>query len=216
MVQWKPGTGYAKAGKMLLPFGWRVWDDLAFIRSETGFTFGNPDIGVEVGLEPGPLTWAVAVTNGSSGGSEGDNGKMITSQAVLVYPDFRIGASASRNSRTMTRRDMVGGLAGFRLGPVAILGEADWIRETGPTDRKQFVAYAEGNVLAAQGVNAKVTYGYHDPDLDVPEDQRTRVRLGLEVFPVTALQVAAFYESRANPLAPSTPDLVTLELHFYF
>jgi len=216
MTQWKPANGYAKAGKMLLPYGWRLWDDLAFIRSETGFTFGAPDIGVEVGIEPGPLTWAMALTNGSSGGSEGNNGKMITGQAVLVYPAFRIGASGSHNSQSTLTRDLFGGFGGFSIGPVAVLGEADWISEKAATNRDQFAAYAEGNVLAMRGVNAKVTYGYFDPDLDVDGDQRTRMRFGLEVFPVNALQLSAFYVWRDAPPSIEQTDLVTLELHFHF
>jgi hypothetical protein len=216
MVQWEPANGYAKAGKMLLPYGWRIWDENAFIRSETGFTFGSPDIGVEVGIEPGPLTWAVAFTNGSAGGAEGDNGKMITSQAILVYPAFRVGASASHNSQASSTRNVFGGLGGFRVGPVSILGEADWIQDKGATDRRQFAAYAEGNVWATRGVNAKITYGYHDPDLDVQQDQRIRMRFGLEVFPMTALQVSAFYELRDDPSPSSGPDVVILEFHFHF
>ena len=216
MTEWKPANGYAKVGKMLLPYGWRLWDDLAFIRSETGFTFVAPDLGVEVGIEPGPLMWAVALTNGSSGGAEGDNGKMLTSRAALVYPAFRIGTSGSHNSQPTLTRDLFGGFGGFSIGPVAVLGEVDWIREKSMADRDQFAAYAEGNVLATRGVNAKVTYGYFDPDLDVDEDQRTRMRFGLEVFPVNALQLSAFYVLRDAPPSVEQTDVVTLELHFHF
>jgi hypothetical protein len=182
MTEWRPANGYAKAGKMLLPYGWRLWDDLAFIRSETGF----------------------------------DNGKMITSQAALVYPAFRLGASGSHNSQPSLTRDVFGGFGGFSVGPLAVLGEADWIRESTTADRDQFAAYAEGNVLATRGVNAKVTYGYFDPDLNVEEDQRTRMRFGLEVFPVTAVQLSAFYVWRDAPPAVEQTDVVTLELHFHF
>ena len=223
MTQWNPANGYAKVGKMLLPYGWRLWDDLAFIRSETRFTFGAPDIGVEVGIEPGPLTWAVALTNGSAAGAEGDNGKMLTSRAALVFPAFRLGASGSHNSVSGSTRDLFGGFAGFSVGPVAVLGEADWIRENNPCDPaspqtrcRQFAAYAEGNVMATRGINAKVTYGYFDGDLDVDEDQVTRMRFGLEVFPVNALQLSAFYVWRDAPPSVEQTDVVTLELHFHF
>ena len=228
MIQWKPAGGYARVGKMLLPYGWRIWDDNAFIRSETGFNYGTPDFGVEVGIEPGPLAWSVALTNGSVGGAEGDNGKMITSQAVLVYPAFRIGASGSHNSQSTLTRDLFGGFGGFSIGPVAVLGEADWIREKKDTATpcsptrpaqircRRFAAYAEGNVLATRGVNAKVTYGYFDPDRDVREDQRIRMRFGVEVFPVPSLQLAAFYELIDDPQVTTDTDRVTLEVHIHF
>ncbi len=217
MVSWKPASGYAKAGKMLLPFGWRLWDDNAFIRSETGFTYGTPDIGVEVGIEPGPLSWSVALTNGTAGGAEGDNGKMITTQAIFTYPAFRIGVSASRNDLPATTRDVFGGLGGVKLGPLALLGEADWIKEDGVTQRDQFVGYVEGNLLAHRGVNAKVSYGYHDPNLDVSDDELVRMRFGVEVFPITALQVSGFYEFRdAPPASAFNIDRILLELHVHF
>ena len=57
LVAWKPLNGYAKFGKFLLPYGWRIWDDNAFIRSVTNYTYKTPDLGVEIGIEPGPLSW---------------------------------------------------------------------------------------------------------------------------------------------------------------
>ena len=219
MLQWRPARGYVKAGKLLLPFGWRLWDDRAHIRSETGFTYLTPDLGIEIGIEPGPLSWSVMVSNGSAGGAEGDSQKMITSSAVIVQRAFRVGASASHNAAATFRRNIFGGFGGFQLGPVSVLGEADWIleRTDAQSDRRQFIAYAERNLWATRGVNAKVTYGYHDPDLDVPENQRIRMRFGIEVFPVPSLQLAAFYELIDDiPQVTTDTDRVILEAHIHF
>ena len=212
LVEQLPGNGYAKAGKFLLPYGWRLWDDEAYIRSETGFTYKAPDIGIELGIEPGPLSWFVALTNGSQGARETNDGKMITSSATLVYPRFRIGASAARNSDANTSTEIVGGFGGFDLGPLAVLGEADWIFHS--TD--QFVAYVEGNLLLRKGWNAKVAYDYHDPDRAEPENQRVRLRLGLEVFPISFVQLSAFYTRFDNAGQPDDQDRVSLEAHLHF
>jgi len=214
-----PLGGWAKAGKFLLPFGWRLWDDNAFIRSQTGFTYGSPDVGVEVGIEPGPLSWSVALSNGVQGGGEGDDGKMVTSSAALVFPFMRIGASASRNEVPSGTITMFGGFAGGRIGPLVLLGEADWIqgRPEGLPARDQFVAYVEGDLLVYRGVNAKVAYGYHDRDVNVVEDQRIRMRFGLEVFPVGFAQVSLLYTLLDDiPQVTSDIDRISLEAHVFF
>ncbi len=181
LVQWRPLNGYAKVGKFLLPYGLRLQDDAEFIRDRTGFNYNTPDQGVELGIEPGPL--AVAVTNGSQGGAENDDGKQVTSSASGVSSHFRLGASASRNESSGNARNVLGGCGGFRAGPLTVLGEFDYILDSfsSSPDVDQLVAYVEGDLLATQGVNAKVTYGYHNRNLNVPEDQHVRVRFGLEV-----------------------------------
>ncbi len=218
LVERLPLNGYAKAGKFLLPYGWRLWDDEAVIRAETGFTYQTPDLGLEVGIEPGPLSWSLAVSNGSVGAAEGDDQKMITSSAVVTLPRFRVGASASRNGAPGSHRDVVGGFGGFRLGPLAVLGEADWILESfdAQADRDQFVAFVEGDWLVRRGLNAKLSYGYHDPNLDIVEDQRVRVRAGLEVFPISFLQLSAFFIRLDNAGDATDQDRATFEVHLHF
>ncbi len=219
LIEGLPQGAYVKAGRFMLPFGWRIWDDKAFIRELTGFTYRTPDQGVEVGIEPGPLSLMLAVSNGNAGGAENDSDKQISSRASYVERHFRIGASASHNSAQGSERQIVGGFGGFSAGPVVVMGEADWIFDSfdAAPDKDQFVAYVEGNVLATKGVNAKVTYGYHDRDLDVPEDQRIRVRFGLEAFPISFVQLSAFYTVLDDiPQVTTDRDRVSLELHVHF
>jgi hypothetical protein len=219
LVEGLPLNGYAKAGRFMLPFGWRLWDDAAFIRELTGFTYRTPDQGLEIGIEPGAWSLFVALSNGNAGAAENDSEKQITSSVAYVQQRFRVGASAARNSGPGSRRAIVGGFGGFSVGPIVVLGEADWIFdafESGP-DRDQFVAYVEGDVLATKGLNAKVTYGYHDRDLNTPEDQRIRMRFGLEAFPVSFVQLAAFYTVLDDvPQVTTDRDQVSLELHVHF
>lgn len=219
MVRRLPGNGYAKAGKFLLPYGLRLPDNAEFVRERTGFTYYTPDQGVEVGFEPGPLTVSVALTNGSVGAAENDNGKQITSSAAVIFRRWRLGASASRNSTASSRRDAVGSFGGVALGPLALLGEVDWVRDTpvqGDTVR-QLAAYAEADWLVRRGLNAKVTYGYLDKNLDVPEDQKVRARFGLEFFPVAFVRLAGFYTLLADiPQATTDLDRWSLEAHLLF
>jgi hypothetical protein len=228
LVEGLPGNGYAKAGKFLLPFGLRVWDDDAFIRTVTGFTYKTPDIGFEIGFEPGPLSLALALSNGSTSGIDENSDKQVTGSAALVFPRFRLGASATRNSAPGAARSIFGGFAGVQLGPLGLLGEADAIFDSfdGQPDGEQFIGYVEGNLLLYRGVNLRVTYGYHDPSVDfglrdevmeVVEDQRIRMRFGLETFPVSFVQVSGFYTVVEDiPQVTTDRDQVSLEVHLHF
>lgn len=220
LVRWTPGNGYAKVGKFLLPYGLRLQDDAEYIRERTGFTYATPDQGVELGFEPGPLSFMVSVTNGSQGASENDNGKQVTSTAAFVFPHLRLGASASRNHGTAgSRRDVFGGFGGIRAGRLTLMGEVDRIRDrlSNGTVVEQDLAFIEGDLLATKGVNAKVTYGFHDRNRSVREDHRYRMRFGLEVFPVQFIRLAAFYTLLEDiPQALNQHDRASLELHVHF
>jgi hypothetical protein len=219
-----PLGAYVKAGKFMLPYGWRLWDDEAYIRQQTGFTYQSPDLGVEVGMEPGPLSVFVAVSNGSYGPVENDSEKQVTTSAAYINRHFRIGGSYSHNSDAVSRTNTAGGFGGFNVGPLSVLGEVDYIfddtrgvDEAAMEPPDQFVAYVEGNLMAVRGLNAKVTYGYHDPNRAIVEDQRIRMRFGLEWFPVSFVQVSGFYTMLDDiPQVTTDIDRVSLELHLHF
>lgn len=220
MVRRLPAASYVKAGKFLLPYGLRLQDDAEYIRERTGFSYYTPDQGVEVGLEPGPLAIAVALTNGNAGATENDDGKQITSSAAVVFRRFRLGASASLNDGTDTRREAVGGFGGVSVGPVVLLGEVDYVQDkpvAGDTVR-QLMAYGEADWLLLRGLNAKVTYGWLDPDTDVAENERIRARFGLEFFPTPFLRFAGFYSLLEDiPQATITNlDRWSVEAHVLF
>jgi hypothetical protein len=227
IVERLPLDGYAKIGKFMLPFGWRLWDDGEFIRSETGFTYLTPDIGMEIGVEPGPLSWFVSLSNGSAGASEGDSRKMVSSSASVTFRSFRIGASASHNSSSSVKTNIVGSFAGLTVGPVTLLGEVDAVfdsfSDTSQVKNDELLAFIEGDILVHRGVNLKVTHGFHDPTAgirdeagSIAEDQRARTRVGLEVFPVNFVQLSAFYTRLDNAGEPTDLDRLSLELHIHF
>ncbi len=218
-----PLNGYAKAGQFFLPSGLRILDDEEFIREQTGFTLLTADQGVEVGIEPGPFSVVVALTNGNSGAAENNSGKRVTGTAAWVRRRLRLGASASRNTQSGMHTDVLGGFGGLSLGRVSLLGEVDFVSGASAegADVDQLVAYGEGNVLVRQGINAKVTYGFHDRDVDRAEDERIRARIGLELFPIPYLQVSGFFTLRDDipenrRLALPQKDQVSIELHLLF
>lgn len=222
MAEALPGNGYVKAGIILLPYGWRLQDDSEYIRTTTGFNYFRSDMGAEVGFAPGPLQFALAVTNGRVRQFEDDDGKQVTTQASLVFPRVRIGASASRNENGPGRYDVVGAFGGIGLGPLTLLGEVDLRRDvpdpaTAAPTIEQLMWYAEADWLLRQGVNAKATFGLLDPDRDsAADDQQYRLRLGLEWFPAPFLRFGGFYQLREDELGAAELDRVTAEAQLHF
>ena len=178
-------SAYVKAGRMFVPFGLRIEDDTAFIRQVTGTAFNSSDDGVEGGLELGPWSVNVSVTNGAGGGAETNRGKLISSLATYVQPDWRVGASASANYNGDADRRMLSAFAGLRTGIVSWLASGVTITDDGtPTGRlKQWATLVEGNVEVAKGHNLKLTYEYYDPDTDLEEDHRERYSVVWEYVP---------------------------------
>lgn len=219
MVRRLPLDGYAKAGKFLLPFGLRVQDDDELIRLPvTGVGYLTPEQGVEVGIEPGPLALSVALTNGTV--VETNSSKRLTSRASVVFPSFRVGASASLDERPgAERRELIGAFGGVRVGPLVLLGEVDLVRNIGGGTLEELVVYGEADWLVRRGVNLKVTHGRHDPDRDAANEIPTRTRVGAELFPIPFLRLAAFYAALADPRSPGGPtdlDRVTVEAQVHF
>ena len=212
---------YVKGGKFLLPYGWRLQDDSAFIRDRTGVNYATPDIGIEFGIEPGPLSFSLAVTNGAGGGAEDNLFKQFTLRGGVAFRHWQAGMSVAYNETDAARRVMYGPFAGLSWGRITLLGELDIIEDRdAATDATttQLAMFSSLNVLLARGVNFKLSYEFLDPDTDIDENERTRLVIGLEPFITQFLQVRLFY--RLNDSIPQRPaeeaDEVRLEVHLFF
>lgn len=213
------GKYTVKAGKFFLPFGWRLQDDTAFVRSATGINFTTPDSGVEVGLELPKWSTQIALTNGTAGGPDTDMGKEISARAEHIAPRWRAGASASTNNADLGDRDMYGLFAGLRTGPISWLAEYDVVTDQVPGgDLDMNVSLLEGNWRLKKGHNLKLTYEYHDPDDDAGEDELERYSLVWEYSPMQFLQARIGWRAyNGVPAVPATNrDVLFLEVHGYF
>ncbi len=182
---------YVKAGKMYLPFGWRLEDDNAFVRQASGIGMTAPDNGVEVGWERGAYTAQLALSNGTSAGPEDNRGKQASFRGEYVQSIWRAGASASFNDSELGDMNAYAVHGAVRTGPVVWLGEVDYIddKSLGVSGRKQLVSLAEADWLIHPGHNLKLTYEVLEPDEDVDEDEQTRSSLVYELSPVEFLQL---------------------------
>ncbi|MGH9390536.1 MAG: hypothetical protein ACRD1Z_13045, partial [Vicinamibacteria bacterium] len=162
-------NAYLKAGKFLPPFGWRLPDDAAYIRQFSGFGYSSPDIGLEVGIEPGSWSAHLAVVNGQSGGGENNRTKQFSLLVVRRLGPARLGASGSNNIGTGVRTSQVGLLGGIDLGRLALLGEIDRRedRSDDPPPRQtshRLSALVEADLLVRRGLNVKLAHDWTDPD----------------------------------------------------
>lgn len=207
------------AGQFYLPYGWRLQDDTAYIRRTTGINLTNPDRGVQLGFESSRWSHAVAVTNGSGGGLETDNGKQVSLMTTYVTNRWRIGASANHNDADAGDRTMANLFGGVKTGPVAWLFEVDVIRDELPNgEQDRLAGFLEGNWRIRRGHNLKLTYEYFDPDNDISEDHETRWSALYEWTPLPFLQ--ARFGARLNDGPPqaagSDRESAFAELHGFF
>jgi hypothetical protein len=215
----RPGNGRytVKAGRFFLPYGLRLQDDTAFVRQVTGINFDTPDTGVELGLELPKWSAQLAVTNGTAGGAEADQGKQTSFSAVYVRPGWRLGASYNQNNAALGDRRMGGLFAGLRTGPFAWLAEIDRITdETAQGDRDMDVSLIEANWNFAAGQNLKVTYEFYDPPDD--DDERERYSIVWELSPFQLLQtrIGARSYHGIPQIDADNRDEVFAELHVFF
>ena len=222
LVEGIGAAGYLKAGRLVRPFGIRLADDEAFVRQVTGFNFDNQDLGVELGLEPGPLSLAVAVTNGSGGTIDENLGKQVAVSGSFWTEAAVLGASAAYNDARGVRRIVVGPFASAHLGAVTLTGEIDLIRDKvrdqGRDDRAQVVGFASLDYWYRDAIDFRLSFDYHDPYDDFGEDERSRLSLGLEAFLTPFLSASAFYRFKDSVPqdGPGNADVLVVSLRTFF
>ena len=213
-------NSYVKVGKFMPPYGWRLPDDAAFIRQFSGFTYSAPDLGIELGAEPGRWSLQLAAVNGTAGGAEDNRAKQLSLIAVRRFETFRLGVSAANNNASGGARTTTAGvLGGVNFGRLGLLGEADW-REAKTTDDStdEILALIEADFLVIRGFSFKYTHDFIDPDLDVHTDARTRDTFAIEWVPIPFVQLRMAAERRRGPpQVPGSRDRAAfLEAHFFF
>ena len=188
----KENAFYVKAGRMYLPFGYRVEDDNAFVRQLSGINMQAPDEGVEFGFESGSWTAQIAISNGAGGGAEIDSRQADRRRARnSCSPRWRVGASLLYNDTDLGTRTGAGVFGAFNLGPVTLLGEVDYFDDESIGDGKLMATLAEADWKIRQGHNLKLTYEWFEPNDDVDEDEQTRTSLLYEWSPIQFVQLRA-------------------------
>lgn len=211
------GSHYLKAGRIYLPFGWRLQDNGAFVRTQTAIDMTGPDRGIEVGWDRGALSLQLAVSNGTYGEAEVDNGKQYSLQAAWIDSAWRLGVAANINDRAIGERSAIGLFGGLRTGPLSWLAEVAGIDDSDLRQRSS-AWLVEANWRAAQGHNLKGTIERLDPDHRRAADRQSRLSVVYEYTPIAFVQLRGGLRRVAGPSAMPALDqrLYFLELHGFF
>lgn len=217
------GNWYVKAGKLFLPFGWRLEDDTAFIRQVSGINFASGDNGVELGFNSKHWEFQLAATNGTAGTAEVDDGKQFSFVGAYLHNRWRIGVSANSNNTDNGERTMYGVFGGLRTGPVSWLAEYDVIEDEdlGPLlDSEQAVALVEANIHFLRGHNLKLSAEANtfEDDNNDPLEDRFRYSAVWEYFPwaFTQLRIGARTSDSDDDEAALNGDEVFVQAHIFF
>jgi hypothetical protein len=215
-----PWSTYLRGGWLLPPFGLRLLDDETFTRRATGATFANPDMGLELGLDIGPVFGALAMTNGNFAAADNDPYKAFWGLLELDLDLGRVGLSGAYNPSEEGCRAMMGGHFALRLGRLVLQGELDLISDR-PPDRSRwrhgFAAMAELDLLVTRGVALRGAFDYHDANLELRQDRRQRIKLGVDLFPLRMVEVKLYYLLKQTETIQPVDDADRLEvvLHVY-
>lgn len=210
---------YAKAGQFYLPFGWRLQDNTAFVRSLSGINMANPDKGLELGFEG--ESWSAQIVSSNGPGNVGPvRGDQLTAQALWLQPAWRAGLALARTRSTAGNRHSIGLFGGLRTGPVAWLGEVDLVADGGHAEgrRRQLSMLGEANWKLSTGHNLKFTSEWLDPDRAVSNDHKVRHSLVYEATPLPFTQLRGGYRYHGGIPQNNFDNRRTVfaELHLFF
>jgi len=205
---------YAKAGRFFVPFGLRLLDDDAATRRASGFTFENPDTGIEVGADTGRWVGALSASNGSAEVGDADNRKQYVASGTWIGSWARVGLSAASNDLPgLAHRTLGEGYAGFKVDRLVLLlaytrtldSDAEGVRLRGEA------GHLEADIEVARGLTLRAWTGAQDPDRTVGGDAVSQWGIGADVTALPGLQVRGFWRDRDGG-----DDEVRLEAHVYF
>lgn len=211
---------YFKAGQMYLPYGLRLEDDSAFIRAVPGINFTTPDTAVEIGWESTQWTAQFAVSNGTAGGPELDQGKQASGRFEHVRNQWRAGVSVNVNDTDDGTRSMQNIYGGLRTGSVAWLAELDFIRDDAlPAGaRSQQAALLEANWNFRTGHNLKITGELLETGASTTNQEQSRYSIFWEYFPFEFTQVRLGVRSHdGDPqIDAQNRNVAVLQVHGFF
>lgn len=209
---------YVKGGQFYLPFGWRLQDNTAFVREVSGISMTTPDRGFELGLELPQWSAQLDYSRGAANIALG-TGHELTGQVVWLHGEWRVGTAAAFTRSALGNREVEALFAGRRIGPVALLGEVDLIRDAGFPEgiRRLGAGLLEADWALHKGHNLKVTAELFDPDRAISNDQQARWSALYEYTPIPFVQLrAGVRRYRGIPQNDlQNRHVVFLELHVF-
>ena len=199
---------YVKAGRMYLPFGFRLEDQTAFVYDVSSITMYAPDNGLEFGWLHGHWDAQVTVSNATAAGAlPSTDGKEYGLQMSYVESAWRLGVAAHDDDSPFARRKILGVFGGTRTGPVTWLAEVDGVdNEYAPVAGEREAGRAGRGRLAHRGGqqsqgHAGVSRSRPGSARQPPDTVEFRVRADAYPVPAATSRRARLLWSRQYPVA---------------
>jgi hypothetical protein len=185
-----PYNSAIRAGRIIPRFGWRTPDHTAFIRQDLGFDQYFQAFGVEALYNPNYLYADLSLFKQGLEAWPGDN--MVPGLGSTFNVGYReLGWHAGLSGHMLKREDGLQTTFGVQwalnLDPFVYLGELDY-RRSAIDDldvANGLLAHHEWTYTVLRGLGAKLKYDWADLDISIRDNHRHRLSLGLDVHPVT-------------------------------
>jgi len=231
-----PASGYVKAGRFAPPYGLRLDDHTSFVRQATPFRDNmGQQSGLEFGFGPSPFNLMGAVTNGMRGDIDGGLAKAVFGKleahgsfgpvnllgGISSYNDVsggeKLNLQGAYGAATVFQRLTLIGTVEHIQGNSSVMSVSSDRnqRNTAGTNLKQLALLVEADYPLSDGVDLKLMYDFFDPNTDVKSGTATRISGGLEVIPVSGVEVRPLIRfTKDSKLDRNTTDFQVL-VHLY-
>jgi hypothetical protein len=230
-----PWNGYVKLGRFTPPYGLRFDDHTSFVRQTNPFRYNaGQQTGIELGVNPEPLSLSGAVTNGIVGDLDSKLAKAIfgTAEARFKLDPVRVmvGVTSYNDVSVVGKLNMFGAFGTLSLFQrLTVTGDAEWIkgnlssmsidadmfdRNTANTDLKQFALMFEADYPLAQGFDLKLMYDFFDPNTEIKAGAATRYSAGFEFMPYAGVEVRPLLRYTKDTTLPNR-DITDLQVVFH-
>jgi len=228
LVESLPLNGYLKTGTFKLPNGLaNTWDDPFQHMSQGGYLgiVGFETVyatGVEIGIEPGPFSLALSVTNPDKLNTN-PLGKRYFLTASAVGRVGMLGFNYAQDPVTGTQtRTLTSGFIGTSLGRITVLGQMDQIQDVDSSvglNVSQLATMGEVDLLLARGHNLKYVIETRDPNMSKTKDVRDRQSVIYEPFLAPWFQARIGYRKSAGPQSTTVDnngEMYFVEVHLLY
>jgi hypothetical protein len=240
MVRDFPFNSYIKLGKFLPPFGHRLQDHTAFIRSETGFDHsqsGSYYSGVEIGAEPLVLFGRLAFFNEDVTPALNTESSRRGVSGVIGWRGLWLHLGASYmdiiNYETSLNetvdRNVYGVFGAVRAKGVPYLERLTYLFEWDfrtdehidpgghSTDEEADIVFNELNYRALDGVELKLRYETYDPEDDSSsETGLERYVVGVDLYPYPFTELSLQYRHNEEDVDETSNDEFLAIAHLWF
>jgi len=231
-----PANGYFKFGRFTPPYGLRLDDHTSFVRQSTPFRNNmGQQTGIELGLNPGPVTIMGALTNGIRGDLDAATSKAVygklEAHGALGPLNLLGGISSYNDASGLEKINLLGGYGAVSLCEnLTLMGDIERIqgnssqlsvnsdinqRNTLGTQVKQLALLVEADYLLVNGLDLKFMYDFFDPNTDLKSGTAARYSGGVEFMPMSGVEVRPMFRyTKDTIIGRNTTDLQVL-FHLY-